>query len=125
MTSTANLMKRVAWPLVIAALLLPMTLTGASLAGQWTDSATLCLLNPAAAQCRTAGSLQLAQSCGAPPAGQSYCGYYNNECINCYSNMPHYCPPQAGWPRGSCHETIASAQATCGQGFAVCGRPVN
>jgi|GEM_PF-5335681 len=86
------------------------------------SAGTSCSLNPGAPQCGSA--LQLAQSC-LPPPGQVYCGYYNGECINCYDTMPYYCPPQAGWPRGSCHQTIESAQGTCGQAYAVCGKPVN
>lgn len=72
-----------------------------------------------------AAQQQLAQTCAAPPPDQVYCGLYNGECINCYASMPYYCPPQAGWPRGSCHQTVESAQGTCGQAYAVCGRPVN
>ena len=70
------------------------------------------------------GGPKLAQSC-IPPEGQVYCGYYNNECINCHSDRQYYCPPDASWPRGSCHQTVESAQGTCGQAYAVCGRPVN
>ena len=93
------------WSIVVFALLISMSFAGESQAAQ-------------------SRPLQLVQSCLAP-AGQVYCGYYNNECINCYSNMPYYCPPQAGWPRGSCHSTVESAQGLCGQAYAICGAPVN
>lgn len=106
MTANHANLKRVIWSFAISVLLLSVTMPGA----------------PQAAQ---PDKQQLAQSCAAPPPDQVYCGLYNGECINCYASMPYYCPPQAGWPRGSCHQTVESAQGTCGQAYAICGRPVN
>ena len=106
MTANHASLKRVIEVLAISALLFSTAMPG----------------EPWAAQ---ADKRQLAQSCPAPSPDQVYCGLYNGECINCYASMPYYCPPQAGWPRGSCHSTVESAQGTCGQAYAICGRPVN
>jgi hypothetical protein len=66
-----------------------------------------------------AGPTRLAQvQCPEPEQGESFCGVYGSECIYCPSTLPHACLAQ-----NKCFETLAGAQAACGNEWVVCSRP--